>query len=111
MSEPRLDQSVLSSLKEVMEDDFPLLVETFLSDSQDRIRLLREAIATEQAPDVRNAAHSFKGSCSNMGALALAGLCKQLEECGRTAKLEPAPLLLQAIEQEFAAVSQVFAQG
>ncbi len=107
MSEPRLDESVLMSLKEVMEDEYPLLLETFLCDSQERIRLLQQAIANDDAPAVRNAAHSFKGSCSNMGAALLAGFCKQLEEAGRTAQLAQAPALLSAIEAEFAAVREL----
>ncbi len=107
MSELRLDATVLMSLKEVMEDEYPLLLETFLCDSQERIRLLQQAIAQADAAAVRNAAHSFKGSCSNMGAVVLAGFCKQLEEAGRTSQLEQAPALLTAIEAEFAAVREL----
>ncbi|MDV3444007.1 Hpt domain-containing protein, partial [Pseudomonas otitidis] len=38
-------------------------------------------------------AHSFKGSCSNMGAPLLSSLCKQLEEAGRREQLDEAPSL------------------
>ncbi|MDT4847417.1 hypothetical protein FQZ97_814710 [compost metagenome] len=53
---------------------------------------------------LRLAAHSFKGSCSNMGAPVLAGLCKQLEESARREQLADAPVLIQRIEQEFTLV-------
>ena len=62
-----------------MEDEYPILLDTFVADSEERLRLLHQARAEGDAQGLRLAAHSFKGSCSNMGAVLLAGLCKELE--------------------------------
>ncbi|WP_239481999.1 Hpt domain-containing protein [Zestomonas insulae] len=87
-----------------MEDEYPLLLDTFLADSDERLRSLQGALQQADAQAVRLAAHSFKGSCSNMGATRLAVLCRQLEELGRHEQLQPAPELLARIEAEFAIV-------
>ncbi len=87
-----------------MEDEYPVLLDTFMADSEERLRLLRQAQLAGDAQNLRLAAHSFKGSCSNMGALMLAGLCKQLEEVGRRDLMADAPDLIEQVEREFAIV-------
>ena len=81
MSDIHLDDAVLAALQDVMEDEYPILLDTFVADSEERLRLLHQARAEGDAQGLRLAAHSFKGSCSNMGAVLLAGLCKELEDC------------------------------
>ncbi len=104
MSDIHLDQNVLASLQDVMEDEYPVLLDTFLADSDERQRNLHQALENADAQALRLAAHSFKGSCSNMGATLLAGLCKQLEELARRELLDDAPTLVEQIEREFAIV-------
>lgn len=87
-----------------MEAEYPVLLDTFLIDSEERLLALRQAEQAADAQSLRLAAHSFKGSCSNMGTLILAGLCKQLEDVGRREQLELAPELIEQIEREFAIV-------
>lgn len=104
MADIHLDSTVLAALQDVMEDEYPVLLDTFLADSEERMRLLRLAEQAADGQGLRLAAHSFKGSCSNMGASLLAGLCKQLEEVGRRELLAEAPELIEQIEREFAIV-------
>ncbi|MDE3740111.1 MULTISPECIES: Hpt domain-containing protein [Pseudomonas] len=101
MSNIHLDHSVLSSLREVMEDEFPVLLDTFLADSAERLRQIQQANTVHDSQALRLAAHSFKGSCSNMGAPVLAGLCKQLEDIARREQLADAAAVIPQIEQEF----------
>lgn len=103
MSE-HLDRTVLALLREVMEDEYPALLDIFLSDSEARLHSLRQARNAQDAEALRRAAHSFKGSCANMGALPLAELCRQLEDQGRVGDLTLVPALLEQAEQEFAIV-------
>lgn len=77
MSDQQIDGKVLGELREVMGDQYIALLDTFLEDCEKRMKDMREAETTAQ---LTYAAHSFKGSCSNMGATALAELCRQLEE-------------------------------
>ncbi|WP_271408456.1 Hpt domain-containing protein [Pseudomonas sp. Q1-7] len=104
MSDIHLDHSVLSALRDVMESEFPVLLDTFLTDSSERLRQIHRAVALADSQALRLAAHSFKGSCSNMGAAVLAGLCKQLEETARREQLADATALVLQIEQEFLVV-------
>jgi histidine phosphotransfer protein HptB len=99
-----LDSSVLAMLQEVMETEYPALLDTFLIDSEERLRLLHAACRAGQAEELRQAAHSFKGSCSNMGAVQLAELCRELEETARRDQLGGAAALIERIEREFAIV-------
>jgi HPt (histidine-containing phosphotransfer) domain-containing protein len=108
VSDIHLDDAVLASLQDVMEDEYPILLDTFVADSEERVRLLHEAQAEGDAQGVRLAAHSFKGSCSNMGAVLLASLCKELEDAGRRDELEQVPALIEQIEREFAIVRILF---
>ena len=77
MTNAHLDSAVLATLQDVMEGEYPALLDTFLTDSEERVRLLRQALHSDQSESLRRAAHSFKGSCSNMGATLLAELCQQ----------------------------------
>ncbi len=75
-----LDQQALSTLKEVMEEDFALLIATFVQDSENRLKVLDSLIESGNQDAIRRAAHSFKGSCSNIGASHLAFICAELEK-------------------------------
>ncbi|MCF3992270.1 two-component system sensor histidine kinase HtpB, partial [Pseudomonas aeruginosa] len=44
MSAPHLDDRVLASLQEVMEDEYPVLLDTFVLDSEERLRSLHAAL-------------------------------------------------------------------
>jgi HPt (histidine-containing phosphotransfer) domain-containing protein len=76
VADKHLDPDVLSALQEVMEGEYPILVDTFLADSEQRLQLLKQAANATQFLET---AHSFKGSSSNMGAIRLADLCHELE--------------------------------
>ena len=108
MSDIHLDDAVLAALQDVMEDEYPTLLDTFVADSEERLRLLHQAERDGDAQALRLAAHSFKGSCSNMGAVLLASLCKQLEDLARREQLDGVAPLLGHIEREFAIVRILF---
>lgn len=105
MTEMHIDQKVLSDLKEVMEDGYLQLVETFLEDSERRLSQLHEA---KSAEELGLAAHSFKGSSSNMGAVVLARLCEQLEALARQQPLYGIEDLVSRIDQEYLEVQRFY---
>jgi len=109
MSSSHVDIEALEMLKEVMEDEFQLLIDTFVQDSTDRLVTLREALASGDADEVRRAAHSFKGSSSNIGAGPLSEICFALEEGGRTNQLDGLEQKLAEAEVEFEAVKVALA--
>lgn len=105
-----LDQSVLATLQEVMEDEYSTLLEVFLQDSEARIVRIRHLMA--QVPvdllEVSMTAHSFKGSCSNMGALRLVELCRELEDRTREQQVDGLAQLLASVEDEYSIVRRLF---
>jgi HPt (histidine-containing phosphotransfer) domain-containing protein len=96
---------VLSALQEVMEDEYPELLDVFLRDSEERLLTLRTA---DDALLLMNTAHSFKGSSSNMGAVRLAELCHELEQRARQKSLAGIDKLLGEIDSEFAIVRPLY---
>ncbi|QXH50055.1 Hpt domain-containing protein [Pseudomonas fakonensis] len=105
MVDMHIDHKVLSDLREVMEDGYLQLLETFLEDSERRLSQLHEA---KDAEELGLAAHSFKGSSSNMGAVGLARLCQQLEERVRQVPLYGIEDLINRIDQEYSEVQRFY---
>ena len=102
MSNSRLDGNVLAALREVMEDEYPVLLDAFLLDSEKRLKMLHIACERGDVEQLRQTAHSFKGSCGNMGAVQLADLCRQLEELAGDQRLDGSAALIEGVEREFA---------
>ena len=105
MAEIHLDPEVLSGLQDVMESEYPTLLETFLHDSQERVEALRNA--RDDAKALGRIAHSFKGSSGNLGAVRLAQLCQRLEaeSVGPASNLGA---LVDQIDHEFALVKPLY---
>ncbi len=100
-----LDRDALSALQDIMEDEYPLLLDTFLEDSRKRLGQLHQA---SNAVDLGAAAHSFKGSSSNMGALRLAELCRQLEQLAGQLPLVGVEELINQIDHEYELVRRYY---
>ena len=105
MADTHLDRDVLSALQEVMEGEYSTLLDTFIADSEERLRVLRKA---DDAVQLMNAAHSFKGSSSNMGATRLAELCNELEQRAKDQQLSGIEKLVGEIDGEFAIVRPLY---
>ena len=103
---PHLDEEALTELQEVMEDEFNVLIETYLKDSSDRISYLRTAIGSSDPDAFAKTAHSFKGSSVNIGAPRLGALCLKAEEAGLENRLGDAGNVVDDIETEFQRVEQ-----
>ncbi|WP_336366942.1 Hpt domain-containing protein [Marinobacter sp. C2H3] len=99
-----LDNDALAELQDVMEDEFELLIRTFVTDSRERIHTLRQALADADADALAKAAHSFKGSSINIGAPKLGALCLALERAGKAGELSGAADRIDGIDAEFAIV-------
>jgi HPt (histidine-containing phosphotransfer) domain-containing protein len=110
MAAQHLDREILEELRVVMGNEFSGLLQTFVQDSGQRVLAIGRELAAADAVGLRAAAHSFKGSSSNMGARRLAQLCKEIEElalAGDVAACEP---LTRELEAEFSAVKDEVAE-
>lgn len=107
MSEDHVDVDALEELKEVMEDEFPNLIHTYLEDSVVRLDSLKDAVGKLDTEMVRKEAHSFKGSSGNIGAPLLADLCRRLEDMGKGGDVNDAKPLLDEIVVEYQEVKTI----
>lgn len=93
-----LDPAILESYRLLQEDGEPdlitELIDGFLADLEGRLHAIRRAIAEGDAPALRSAAHSLKGSAGTVGAIGLAQRCGELEALGREGRVDGAGPLL-----------------
>ncbi len=96
-----LDPETLRSLREIMQEDFAALLEAYRSDAQLRLRQMRRALTLADRDALRQAAHSFKGSSLNVGALELSDACLQMEMAAPDAAPADLEVLLTRLESAF----------
>jgi HPt (histidine-containing phosphotransfer) domain-containing protein len=101
------DTEALIMLEEIMEEEFPELIQVFISDSDPRLPALQLAYDDQDYTSLRELAHSFKGASSNLSALPLADLCFKIEEKARDSNLEGIQPLVIAIDAEYTAVKTI----
>lgn len=104
---PHLDEEALAELQDVMEDEFDVLIRTYINDSVDRISSIRQALDAGEADALVKTAHSFKGSCVNIGAPRLGALCLEIEDAGREQRFNEVASLMEAIDSEFRQVREM----
>lgn len=101
------DTEALVMLEEIMEDEFPDLIQVFISDSDPRLPALQQAYDDQDCSSLRELAHSFKGASGNLSALPLADLCYKIEEKARDTNLDGIQPLITAIDTEYSAVKTI----
>lgn len=104
---PHLDEEALAELRDVMEDEFDILIQTYISDSRERLENLRQALASGDQDAFTRTAHSFKGSSVNIGATRLGELCFAAEKAGKEQRTADAITLLPQLEAEFEEVRRL----
>ncbi|MGK0440692.1 MAG: HPt (histidine-containing phosphotransfer) domain-containing protein [Pseudohongiellaceae bacterium] len=107
MSLEHLDIVSINGLREIMGDEFPQLIDIFISDSELRINTIAESVTVGDPEAIRRAAHTLKGSASNMGASALTHLCHVLEDLGHEGRTDGAQEMVEEIAKEFSQVKAV----
>ena len=101
MNEQVLD---IKDFLERVQDDKPLLIELldiYVDDFKMKRSVLEAAIKNNNCEDVRNIAHSLKGSSGNISAKLLRETFLKLEEMGKMKELLPATDLLSVMDKQF----------
>jgi two-component system sensor histidine kinase/response regulator len=108
---PLVDSESLDNLRSLrMEgepDPLAELVDLFLNDTPDRLAQMRDALQRADAMALESAAHSLKGSASNLGARVIANHCAKVMQCSRKNELAPAAALVKQIEEGFPKVKAI----
>jgi signal transduction histidine kinase/DNA-binding response OmpR family regulator/HPt (histidine-containing phosphotransfer) domain-containing protein len=82
------------------------VLQAFLRDTPAHLHTLRQAIAEDDAEQLRKTAHSLKSSAANVGADALAQRSKELEQLARNHTTAGAAPMLADMERSFQAARQ-----
>jgi PAS domain S-box-containing protein len=105
-----IDARVIAKLRKALgkksPDLIPGLIDLFIADAAPRLAALQKAISENDGKALRQVAHALKGSCANLGANRMAGLCEILEDKGQTTSLAGAGAILEHLEAEFTLVTQ-----
>ncbi len=106
-----LDPAVLESLRELGAGDgsdfIGELIELYINDTTARIVELRAALQAQDPRALQLAAHSLKGSSSNLGIWQMAALCAALEEQLHHGVLPEMELNIAQLEAEFTRIREV----
>ena len=106
MSE-HLDESLLTELQEIMEDEFGLLLETYLTESVGQFQRVRDDYASGDLGALKRSAHSLKGSCANVGAVRSAEFCQRIESGASAGHVDGLDEVLQGLRAELDEVRQL----
>jgi CheY-like chemotaxis protein/HPt (histidine-containing phosphotransfer) domain-containing protein len=105
--EPHVDPKVIESMLVLGgggKDLLNKLIRIYLQDAPERLSAIRDGIAQRDPVAVARAAHAFKSANANMGATALAEMCKRLELLCRAGRIDGAGEIVAEIESEYAHV-------
>jgi len=104
----RIDPQKIEELKELVDEDDPgfliELIEDYMDNSEENLKAIRYAIQAKDIVTVGRTAHTLKGASSNIGAVNMTELSKQLEHLGREETLEGAVDLIDRLDVEFVEV-------
>jgi len=77
------------------------VVNTFLKNVQDQIKILRQAIIDKNSEVIKRQAHTIKGGSANLTAKKLSEIAFELEKIGTSGKFKEADNLMKNFEEEF----------
>ena len=103
-----LHAAALDAIRALQKPNKPNLLEKivrfYLGDAPRLMKLMADAVGCQDFDALQRAAHALKSSSANLGALALAQLCKDMEEEARGKALPYAAERMVRAEHEFGLV-------
>ena len=106
-----LDNSIIDGLRGLREpgqpDPLAELIELFFKDARARLEAMSQAVTAGDWTKLSAAAHTLKGSASNLGARQLAAGCAALEKQARAGLADQATKTLLEVKSAFETVEQV----
>ena len=84
-------------MRDLLEDDFADLIQTYIVDSEQRIVALRTALANNDHANAFEIAHALKGSSANVGATQVSNISNQIQEACRAQDISQSSALIEAL--------------
>ena len=104
-----IDPAALETLLETTGGDpafLAELIDSYVDDTPRLLAAIRHAVGAGDREELRRVAHTLKSNSATFGALALAALCRDLEERGKDGMLDDAAELVTQAEAEYSHVRQ-----
>ena len=95
---PLIDQQVLASLKELMEEEFPALINSYIEDAPKLLADIRSSSKEADREVLVRAAHTLKSSSNNLGAVQLAVVAETVEKQSQANKLSFVATLIPSLQ-------------
>ena len=105
-----LDKEVLGSLENMLGGAFSVVIEKYLSTSNDLIENMRNAIENNELEEIGEIAHSLKSSSAQVGAMNIANFCKFLEEESLNKEISEIKNVFNSIKDDFEKVTKELKQ-
>lgn len=103
--EAKLNQLYLQGLLSL--PDGKSLIAAYLEESPNMLEQLNKAIQSQNARELKDAAHALKGSSLYVGAEEVAELAKTLEHAGRSNELHGMENVLKDLEKTYSKVATI----
>ena len=104
MSTPAIDNSALDEIRSLQKPGRENLLQKIVGLYVEQAKVLQErighAVATADATELRESAHSLKSSSGNVGAMRVSALSRELELAGREGRLDGTDLLFDELVVE-----------
>ena len=97
-----VDLEMFQDMKELMEEDFPLLLETYLDDTPLLLEQINSANSTGNPQGLTAPAHQLKSTSASLGFTTLEALASQLEDIGNGADSSEAVALCEQVNTNYA---------
>jgi histidine phosphotransfer protein HptB len=101
-----IDEELLEGLRDIMEDEFDDLIDSFKTEAESLLVEIGGAIDSGNHDVLFTSSHSLKSSSGNIGAIALAETARQLESIGRNESTDGADSLYSQACHEFSDVKE-----
>lgn len=112
-AESRIDPTVINELIDLgPETGLQLvkdLVELFNGEAPLRLGAMRDGVSSGDSSAIAQAAHAMRGGAGNLGALAVAQLCSDIEHAAKNGDLPSVGPMLDQLERELEFVQQALA--
>lgn len=109
-----IDVRALQALRALQREGRPSvlgrMLDLFDHDAPRLLAEMRDAAGTHDMATLRDAAHTLKSNCANVGAMALAAICRDIEQFARAADAAAAIAAIAAAEEELRQVLAALAR-
>jgi HPt (histidine-containing phosphotransfer) domain-containing protein len=101
---PGMDQNSILVLRKTRPQLFERMIAAYLKYSPDAVQKMNDAVVSGDVAALKMSSHSLKSSSANVGAMKLAGLCRQIEDLTKTTEAGAASALVAQASAEFGLV-------